>query len=856
MRRWFSASVVLLVLAVMWVPGGQASSAFASGQRGMWPADGADPVAVEVAAMASMVVPRIATRVPTPTIIPTRSVTRTITPTLTITPTKTVTATRSVTATRTPTPTRTVTPLPTGTRTPTPTRSATPTISPTATITATRTTTPTVTVTPLVWPTQTISPTRSITTTSTITPTVTVTRTRTITPTWTTSPTWTATAAVTASPTVTATRTPTPTPVAINIGVPRTVAIRAVVPTGRTLQRGSFTITYPPQSIDLTSCSVTSANVTGTCTGSAGAWSVSINKVQGVVLTGSVSLVTIDIAVNSPGSYTITFASPSFLDDSGAAVTIGLDPIAMVAVGTGTASPTATPVPATATLVSPAGVTFTRLAVGKAHSCALDSGGTPYCWGWNNDGELGDGTFTDHRIPMPVGAGRAFNSLVAGYFHTCGLAPDGTAYCWGANGFGQLGTGIDNFHDHETTPVAVIGGLTFTSIVAGGNHTCALTVGGTAYCWGWNLSGELGDGTRTNRVVPVAVSGGQTFTSLFAGYSHSCGLTLGGAAYCWGENNWGQVDGILVPTQAWAYKTSPVAVAGGLTFMSLAAGLNHTCGLTSHGMAYCWGVDGNGQLGAGLNGGATLNGPVPVLGGLTFTRLAAGEQHTCGLATDGTAYCWGVNQLGELGDGTATARAAPVAVSGGRTFVGIAAAYQHTCGLTAAGEAYCWGYNDKGQLGDGTTLVRMQPVAVVAGNPATQTPSATATVTTSKTPTVTSTATVYRSPAVTATMSRTPTRTATVSKTPTVTTTVTGLPGTSTPTMTATATAPGGDAYTALVAGGAHTCGLTAGGTAYCWGGNGNGQLGDGTVRTDRLVPVAVSGGRAFTALVAGGAHT
>ncbi|NBT26834.1 MAG: hypothetical protein EBT09_09835, partial [Actinobacteria bacterium] len=571
-----------------------------------------------------------------------------------------------------------------------------------------------------------------------------VTTTRTMTPTWTTSPTRTATGAVAMSPTVTATRTPTPSPVAIGIGVPRTVAVRAVVPAGRTLHRGSFTITYPTQSIDVTSCSVTAANVTGTCTGGAGAWSVSINKVQGVVLTGAVSLVSIDIAVKEPGSYTITFASPAFLDDAGAAVTVGLDPITMVAVGTATATLTATPVPAnltrtaTATATVPGGDVYRSLAAGSEHTCGLARDGTAYCWGSNWFGQLGDGTSAygdvqrhsaDRLVPVAVNGGRAYTALALGGTHTCALTRDGTAYCWGFNGNGQLGDGTSG--NVRLVPVAVSGGRAYTALALGGTHTCALTRDGTAYCWGYNGNGQLGDGTSGvypdtspgERRVPVAVSGGRTFTALASGGHHTCGLTTDGTAYCWGQNAFGQLgDGTSgngdVQNHS-ADRAVPVAVSGGRAYTALAAGDQHTCGLTNDWTAYCWGQNIFGQLGDGTVGTIRLV-PMAVSGGQTYTALVASAYHTCGLATGGAAYCWGSNWKGELGDGTSgTARLVPVAVSGGRTYLGLASGGGHTCGLTIDGSAYCWGYNESGQLGDGTSGVngdssadRLVPVAV------------------------------------------------------------------------------------------------------------------------------------------------
>ena len=369
--------------------------------------------------------------------------------------------------------------------------------------------------------------------------------------------------------------------------------------------------------------------------------------------------------------------------------------------------------------------------------------------------------------------GDAYTALVAGWEHTCGLATGGTAYCWGYNLYGQLGEGTN--YVNRLVPVAVSGGRTYTALAAGYQHTCGLATGGTAYCWGLNGYGQLGDGTSNNgnwddnsanRLVPVAVSGGRTYTALVAGFGHTCGLATGGTAYCWGYNGYGQVgDGTSVVNGDLENRLVPMAVSGGLTFTALVAGNHHTCGLATGGTAYCWGENGSGQLGDGTSVTHRLV-PVAVSGGLTFTALAAGNAHTCGLATGGTAYCWGYNAYGQLGDGTNSAnRLVPEPVSGGRTYTALVASFDHTCGLATGGMAYCWGYNAYGQLGAGTNYAnRLVPVAV-----------------------------------------------------------------------------SGGKTFTSLMAGGLHTCGLTSGGTAYCWGYNGQGQLGDGTNWNNRTTPVAVS---------------
>ena len=339
----------------------------------------------------------------------------------------------------------------------------------------------------------------------------------------------------------------------------------------------------------------------------------------------------------------------------------------------------------------------------------------------------------------------SFGSVSAGVAHTCGVTTGGTAYCWGSNQDGMLGDGSTTT---RTVPVAVTGGLTFSAISAGVDQTCGLTAGGAAYCWG---HGSLGNDSTLSSWLPVAVSGGWSFSALSASGNRTCGVATNGTAYCWGN--------------------VPVVVTGGLTFSAVTAGNRHTCGLTTPGIAYCWGNNDYGQLGDGTIGFGYA--PVPVSGGLTFSALSAGDENTCGLTTTGIAYCWGSNSSGQLGVGSTTSRSLiPVAVAGGLTFSALGPGANrtnrnlgsHTCGVTTAGAAYCWGSNNSGQLGDGSTTARAVPVAVT-----------------------------------------------------------------------------GGLTFSALSASLDHTCGLTTNGAAYCWGSNASGQLGTGTT-TSSSVPVKVAG--------------
>ena len=345
------------------------------------------------------------------------------------------------------------------------------------------------------------------------------------------------------------------------------------------------------------------------------------------------------------------------------------------------------------------------------HSCGVTAARDAYCWGLNADGQLGNGTHganTGSNVPVLVSGGLAFASVSAGAGvgpHSCGITTSGAAYCWGNNRFGQLGNGSSNIF--ADVPVVVSGGLTFISVSAGTFHSCGVTLGGAAYCWGANGTGQLGNGTNTSSSVPAAVSGNLTFASVSAGVASSCGLTTGGAAYCWGRNAEGQLgDGTTADSNV------PTPVSGGLTFVSLSESSYHRCGLTTDGVAYCWGLNGNGQLGAGI---ITINSTVPVRvsSGLAFAFLSAGEFHSCGVTTDGAAYCWGHGAFGQLGDGRNTSSDVPVTVSGGLVFTFLSGGGSHSCGVTTGAAVYCWGSNRFGQLGDGTSTDRNVPVAIV-----------------------------------------------------------------------------------------------------------------------------------------------
>ena len=309
---------------------------------------------------------------------------------------------------------------------------------------------------------------------------------------------------------------------------------------------------------------------------------------------------------------------------------------------------------------------------GWDHSCAVTTGGGVMCWGHNGDGELGDGTLQARSEPAFVAdMDEGFTQVALGFDSACALSTGGGVVCWGYNGEGQLGDGT---RYTRTTPVGVAGlSSGVQSIAAGWDHTCALTAGGGVRCWGQNEHGELGDGTRIDRLQPVDVVGlSSGVVAVSAGFDQTCALLDDGAVRCWGQNATGEVgDGTTT------LRSSPVDVAGlSGDVASISAGYNHTCAVTTGGGALCWGANYSGELGDGTT--TSRPSPVAVYGSTTGVAQisAGGWKHaglTCLRTTSHAVMCFGANHGvsglepigslgGQIGDGTTIDRLTPVGV--------------------------------------------------------------------------------------------------------------------------------------------------------------------------------------------------
>jgi alpha-tubulin suppressor-like RCC1 family protein len=297
-----------------------------------------------------------------------------------------------------------------------------------------------------------------------------------------------------------------------------------------------------------------------------------------------------------------------------------------------------------------------KLDIGIGHGCVVKSNGTMWCWGRGTAGQLGNGQNVDSPALVQVANLLGSNAISAGHNTSCASTLAGEAWCWGSNNAGQLGDGSTQ---SKNTPSQVLGGDEgFVGIDAGQYYTtCAWKDDGTAWCWGNNLHGQLGNGTTESSSVPVQVAGLTGVVEVSVGREyHACARTAEGAVWCWGGNFSGQLgDGSMLQ------RPTPVQVSGLGNATSVAVGWNHSCAATEQGDVWCWGRNTDGQLGDGTT--ANKWSPSKVLGLDGVAGVAAGADHTCAWTSEGKAWCWGRNTYGQLGDGSAWAEE-PVQVIG------------------------------------------------------------------------------------------------------------------------------------------------------------------------------------------------
>ena len=405
---------------------------------------------------------------------------------------------------------------------------------------------------------------------------------------------------------------------------------------------------------------------------------------------------------------------------------------------------------------------FSFIAAGY-HSCGITTSGRLYCWGDNNFGKLGDGTTIARAQPTEVSGGYTdWQEVVVGYEMSCGVR-GGRAFCWGRNFNGKLGDGTTT---DRLTPTEVSGSYTdFHDMALGTSGSseavCALRGSGTLWCWGSNGSGRFGNGNTTSTSVPVIAGGSYTdWVRYHLGNNHStCGVRSTGQGYCWGHNGNSQLG---IGGAGGTY-TSPTEIIGSYTdWQDIAVATYNACGVRG-GAVYCWGSNG-GSFGNNTSSGETGT-PTPASGGISdFEEIDIFGSSVCARRSTGQLYCWGTNGEGQGGNGTTDWLGVPTEVSGGHTDWGMfALGSGYTCGMRSGGTVYCWGSRRGGQALSNNAEV---PSEVVGGH----------------------------------------------------------------------------NTWQDISASGDHTCGVRDG-RVYCWGNNDNGQIGNGASYGSVTTPTEVTGG-------------
>lgn len=346
-----------------------------------------------------------------------------------------------------------------------------------------------------------------------------------------------------------------------------------------------------------------------------------------------------------------------------------------------------------------------QVVAGGSHSCALLLDSSVKCWGGNSSQQLGDSLDVSSSYAIDVsGLDRGVVAITTGASHACALTNQGGVKCWGSNTSGQLG-GPTVDTSWLSSPAQDVPGMMeeVQAIDAGEGHTCALRVDGSVRCWGNNFYGQLGDGTYVESNLPVDVLGLDFgAVAISAGASHTCALLSNGLVKCWGDNLFGQLGDVDLVEFGSPVPVQVRGLSGDL--LSISVGRFHSCALRNDGAVFCWGGNQVGQL--GLVGPAILSTPAQVAGFQSpAIAVSAGDGHTCVVNQLGNAECWGSNSNGELGRGaTGSPEHIPrTVVDSDGTYRGISSGAAHTCASTSSRHVKCWGFNGDGRLGNGLT---------------------------------------------------------------------------------------------------------------------------------------------------------
>lgn len=306
-------------------------------------------------------------------------------------------------------------------------------------------------------------------------------------------------------------------------------------------------------------------------------------------------------------------------------------------------------------------------------SCAIRDDRTMWCWGFGTEGQLGNGTTTSSSTPVQAGSATNWARVATGDRSACAIRSDGTLWCWGNNTFGQNAQGT--FGGGVSSPTQVGTDTDWARIGAGNIHYCAIKTDGTMWCWGGNGVGQLGIGTSSGQVAAPLQSGSDSdWAEIGAGTLHNCAIKTTGTLWCWGENGSGQVgDGSTTERQ------SPTQVGSATDWKAVSGGSFSSCGTRGSAQtAWCWGYNGAGAVGDGTTDARIT--PTQVLGGGGWGSISTGNDFSCGVKNR-ELFCWGSNFHGQLGDGSNTDRHSPTQVGAAADWVLVYAGFNMTTAL-------------------------------------------------------------------------------------------------------------------------------------------------------------------------------
>jgi alpha-tubulin suppressor-like RCC1 family protein len=346
-----------------------------------------------------------------------------------------------------------------------------------------------------------------------------------------------------------------------------------------------------------------------------------------------------------------------------------------------------------------------QVSTGSLHALLLKNDGSVWSWGYNWYGQLGVGSKVDSKSPVQISSVTGFLQVSAGSTYSVGLKNNGTAWSWGSNDQSQLG--IPTSGPTMLNPSRITGLTGLTAVAAGNTHALALRADGTVWAWGSNNYGELGNGQTSiyGAAIPVQVTGLSGVTAISAGGSYAVALKNDGTVWAWGYNGSGQLGNGTTTS------SSTAAMVPGLSgVVAISAGGDHALALKSDGTAWAWGANYLGQLGDNFTTNSSI--PIQVDGLSGMSAISAGSGYSIALGGDGTVWAWGGNYYGQLGDGTLSAIWAPEMIDGLSLITSVSAGSVSTSAVKSDGTVWTWGRNAQGELGDGTTADSTVPKSI------------------------------------------------------------------------------------------------------------------------------------------------